>query len=208
MPLPTPINPGTVVWTGENPGILLKEDPDGPWSALAMFFRIFYSPAGRGSALLLYEKPDLAASLPEACNVMITDNEPMARYLMSDFIARLGNSPFGGSPAFRAVEVLKMTEGYATGDPRTRYTEVIKSDEVEVELIWDELGTPTALELPRELTGARENDLYSLLVESRKPAIILNGRTLPGRPVERVQAGIQTTTAFLYFSETWIKPAE
>ena len=64
MPLPTPINPGTVVWTGENPGILLKEDPDGPWSALAMFFRIFYSPAGRGSALMLYEKPDLAASLP------------------------------------------------------------------------------------------------------------------------------------------------
>ena len=48
--------------------------------------------------------------------------------------------------------------------------------------------------------------LYPMLIESTRPAIQVNGRQLPGNPVERVQADIKTTTAFLYFSETWIRP--
>ena len=48
--------------------------------------------------MLLYEKPDLAESLPSACNVVISDNEPMARYLMKNFVAKLGDA-FGGSAA-------------------------------------------------------------------------------------------------------------
>ncbi len=206
MPLKTPINPGKVVWSGENHGMLLKAAPDGPWTALALFFRLYYSPAGSGTALLLYEEPDLAESLPRACNVMISDNEPMARYLMSDFVARLGNSPFGTAPAFPAVQFVALEESHASGDPGSRFSEVVRAPGIDVELVWDGLGTPRALELPKELTGGKENDLFTLLVESRRPAIVLNGRTLPGEPVARVQAGIETTTAFLYFSETWIAP--
>jgi hypothetical protein len=32
--------PGTVEWSGENPGISLKATPDGPFVALASFFRV------------------------------------------------------------------------------------------------------------------------------------------------------------------------
>ena len=32
--------PGTVEWSGENPGISLKDQPDGPFVALASFFRV------------------------------------------------------------------------------------------------------------------------------------------------------------------------
>ncbi len=39
-----PINfPGSVDWSGENPGISLKEKPDGPFVALASFFRVVLS---------------------------------------------------------------------------------------------------------------------------------------------------------------------
>ena len=31
---------GTVEWSGENPGISLKEVPDGPFVVLASFFRV------------------------------------------------------------------------------------------------------------------------------------------------------------------------
>ena len=51
---------GTVEWSGENPGISLKESPDGPFIALASFFRVVLSPYGRGHALVLLQSPQLA----------------------------------------------------------------------------------------------------------------------------------------------------
>ena len=44
----SPIHPGKVDWTGDNPGIYLKDHQDGTWTSLATFFRIFYSPHGMG----------------------------------------------------------------------------------------------------------------------------------------------------------------
>lgn len=205
MPLSTPIYPGRVDWSGENPGILLKKRKDGPWSAMALFFRIVYSPAGQGQALLLYEAPDQAASLPAVHNVMVSDNRDMAEYLMTNFIGKLPS--FGGQPAFAHVQHLALDKAVAGGDPRTRYTETVVSGSLEVELVWDELGVPVALELPVEATGTKEHEGFTVLVESRDAAIVVNGRALPGRPARRVQAGLETTTAFLYFSETWVWPA-
>ena len=48
----TLVFPGKVEWSGENPGISLKEAPDGPFVALASFFRVVLSPHGRGHALV------------------------------------------------------------------------------------------------------------------------------------------------------------
>lgn len=205
VPLSTPIHPGKVDWSGENPGILLKEHEDGPWSAMALFFRIVYSPAGQGQALLLYEQPNRAASLPTVHNIMISDNRDMAEYLMHGFIGKLPS--FGGQPAFQHVQHLDLDEAFTGGDPRTRYSETVVSGPLSVELVWDQLGKPVALELPVEATGTKEHEGFTVLVESRKASIIVNGQALNGKPVSRVQAGLETTTAFLYFSETWIWPA-
>ncbi len=204
MPLKPPIHPGRVAWTGENPGILLKKDPDGPWSSIALFFRVFWSPKGRGTALLLFEKPDVAESLPSVHNIMLSDNQPMAEFLLDTFISKL--AVFAESPAFSAIQHVSITESYAAGDPRSRYSEIVNADNINIELHWDGLGKPVALELPAELTGGKEHEAYNVLVESRQPEIKLNGKSLPGKPVPRVQAGIETTSAFLYFSETWIDP--
>lgn len=207
MPLTQPVNPGRIVWTGENHGILLKHNDDGPWTALVLFFRLYHSPHGAGTALLLYEKPDEAAGYPQANNFMLTDNRAMAQYLLDDFVSKLGNSPFAASAASQHVTLLDMQDCVSNGDAISEFSETATAADLTVELVWGGLGTPTALELPRELTGGKENDMYSLLIESREPAVIINGRTLPGRPVARTQASIDTTTAFLYFSETWIAPA-
>ncbi len=205
MPLATPVHCGRVVWTGENPGILLKETPDGPWSAIALFFRIAWSPAGRGSVLMLYEDPNDARSLPTVANVLLSDNPALAEFLRTSFIAKLPT--FADAPAFAALQHVSITQAHAVGDPRTCYGEVVKAPELEVELTWDELGKPTALELPVELTGGKEHEAYNVLVECRKPQIRVNGKVLKGKPVAREQAGIKTTSAFLYFSESWIDPA-
>jgi len=205
MPLSSPIHPGQVVWTGENPGILLKETPDGPFSAIALFFRIYVSPAGRGTVLLLLDSPEEKRAFPEGCNLLLHDNQDLAEYLLETFILRL--PAFAALPSCESLSLIPIEECRSEGDPRVRYSEIIRADSLDIELVWDGLGKPTALELPPELTGGKENELYTLLIESTNPSIHINGRRLPGSPVERVQAGIKTTTAFLYFSETWIRPA-
>ena len=70
MPLSQPVTPGTVDWTGENPGILLK-NPDGSFAAMALFFRVAWSPAGQGQVLLLYGTPASAEGSNKAPNIML-----------------------------------------------------------------------------------------------------------------------------------------
>ncbi len=203
MPIGAPINPGRVCWTGENPGIMLKEQPDGPWSALALFFRVAWSPHGAGIALVLYEQPNRKESLPHCNNVVITDNQPMAQFLMADFVAKFG--VFGEVPAFANMHYLPVTHASNSGDPvGNRYCEAVASDGLNVDLVWEQLGRPTAIEVPPELSGTGQHTMFSLLVESREAAIFVNGRRLAGAPQPREQAGLQTTTAFLYFAESWI----
>ena len=90
MTTSTFVHPGEVDWSGENPGMYLKETPDGPFVTLVSFFRVVVSPHGRGHALILLEAPLLHRSLPEALNVCVTDNDALARYLVSNFATYFG----------------------------------------------------------------------------------------------------------------------
>ena len=204
MPIQPAVNPGAIDWSGENPGILLKEDPDGPFSAMALFFRIAYSPAGQGEALLLFEKPTVAESLPAVRNVMISTNKALGHFLADSFIAKLG--AFAEAPAFAAMQHVTARNVRSEGDPLDRYAEIVETEDFTVELHWSELSPPIALELPPSLTGPKDRELFTVLVEAGAANILIDGAPLPGVPMPRVQAGIETTTAFLYFSETWIVP--
>lgn len=201
----SPLASGTVDWTGENPGILLKEDPDGPFSAMALFFRIAWSPAGQGQVLLLYGRPDASGGPSQRDNVLISDNPGLAEYLKTNFIALL--PAFRNVPAFPDLPQLHALRVRADGDPMGhRYAETVVAPDMVVELVWEELEPPRALELPPELTGTKAHAMSTTLVPARKAQIIVGGRRLPGVPAKRMQAGVETTTAFLYFSETWVRP--
>src|SRR5690606_12810194 len=76
----SPVNPGRVEWSGENPGIYLK-DASGNWQALAVFFRVVTSPLGRGAGVLVLGAPGDTANHPRAPNVCLTDNAPMMKWL-------------------------------------------------------------------------------------------------------------------------------
>ena len=155
--------------------------------------------------LLLLDSPEVRREFPDGCIVLLHDNNTLAEYLLESFILKL--PAFAALPSCESLSFIPIDESYSEGDPRSRYSEILKAGSRDVELVWDGLGPPTALDLPAELTGGKENELYTLLIESTKPSIHINGRRLKGQPVERVQADIKTTTAFLYFSETWIRPA-
>jgi hypothetical protein len=47
--------------------------------------------------------------------------------------------------------------------------------------------------------------MFSLFVEAQRVTATVNGRPLKGQPVPRDFAGRRSSTAFLAFSETWVR---
>jgi hypothetical protein len=199
-----PINfPGTVDWSGENPGISLKETPDGPFVTLASFFRVVLSPHGRGHALVLLQSPQEARPPAERGNVCLHDNEALARYLVAEFVAHFG--AFKGLPGLGSLAYRRLDSVEASGDPGSSYGETVRAGDMSVHLTWSGLGAPFCFALPPDKSATGRHYMPSLFVGCREATVTVNGRTLPGKPVPREIAGHSITTAMLAFSETWIR---
>jgi hypothetical protein len=199
-----PINfPGTVDWSGENPGISLKETPDGPFVTLASFFRVVLSPHGRGHALVLLQSPQDASPPAARGNLCLHDNEPLARYLVAEFVAHFG--AFKGLPGLGRLTYRPLDSVEAAGDPGSNYSETVRGGDLSVRLAWSGLGEPFCFALPPDKSATGRHYMPSLFVGCREATVTVNGRTLPGKPVPREIAGHSITTAMLAFSETWIR---
>jgi len=195
--------PGTVEWSGENPGISLKESPDGPFVTLASFFRVVLSPHGRGHALVLLQSPQETNPPADRANWCLTDNEPLARYLIAEFLSNFGayrGLPGLGGMRFRALDMVE-----AGGDPASTYTETVRAGDITVRLAWSGLGEPFCFAFPPDKSATGRHYMPSLFVGCREASVTVNGRTLPGRAVPREIAGRTISTAMLAFSETWIR---
>jgi hypothetical protein len=198
----SPIHPGAVAWTGENPGIYLKETQDGPWTGLMTFFRIVWSPHGMGHGAVVLDEPGLEKGLPAARNFCITDNEPLARYLVAEFFSRFMS--FRVSPGIRAITYLPLTEVRRAGDSRSRYQEIVKSRDFEVVMTWGALGAPYAVDMPPDKGPTKAHEMYSLFLDAQDASVTVNGKPLRGRVMQRDFADTRKSTAFLAFSESWM----
>lgn len=198
----SPIHPGPIAWTGENPGIYLKDTQDGPWTGLMTFYRITWSPYGRGHGVVLLDEPEVEKGLPDATNFCIADNMELARYLVDEFFSNFAS--FRVSPGIKAMTYLPLTDVRREGDTRTEYSEVVTSDEYEVRMTWKELGTPFAVDMPPEKGPTKKHEMYSLFVDAFDAAVTVNGKKLRGKVVERDFADTKKPTAFLAFSESWM----
>lgn len=195
--------PGTVEWSGENPGISLKERADGPFVTLASFFRVVLSPHGRGHALVLLQSPHDGAPPAERANICFHDNERLARYLVSDFVGHFG--AYKGLPGLASMSYRKLDSVIAEGDPTSLYSETVKSGDLTVKLTWSGLGKPFCFALPPDKSATGRHHMPSLFVGCQEASITVNGRALPGKPIPRDIAGHAISTAMLAFSETWIR---
>ena len=153
MPLTEPVTPGVVDWTGENPGILLKK-PDGSFAAMALFFRVAWSPVGQGQVLLLYGTPDAVEGTADAPNVILSDNAALTAFLKENFIGKL--AAFANAPAFETLPEVTAQVVRSSGDPMGhRYSETIVAPGLTVELVWEDLEPPRALGCAGPRRGTR-----------------------------------------------------
>ena len=197
-----PYNPGQVDWTGENPGMYLKAGPEGDWTSLLSFFRVTWSPHGIGHALILLEDPQ--ATRPGAHNLCLTDNEPMARYLVDSFMSHF--AAFRGRALLQTLPYHPLDSVHRGGDTRTAYSEHVKGAGLDIVLTWASLGKPYAVDMAPDLTATGRHQMYSLFVDSDDAHCTVDGRRLPGHVMPRPVAGRESRSAFLAFSETWIIP--
>jgi hypothetical protein len=194
---------GAVDWSGENPGISLKERPDGPFVALASFFRVVLSPHGRGHALVLLQSPQDANPPAERTNLCLHDNEKLARYLVAEFVAHFG--AYKGLPGLANMTYRRLDSVAASGDPGSAYSETVKAGDLTVQLTWSGLGKPFCFAMTPEKSATGRHHMPSLFVGCQDATITVNGRKLPGKPVPREIVGQTISTAMLAFSETWIR---
>jgi hypothetical protein len=199
---PTPLG-SKVEWSGENPGISLKETADGPFTTLASFFRVVLSPHGRGHALVLLQSPHDARPPLDRGNFCLHDNEPLARYLVTDFVSNFG--AYRALPALQRLDYRKLDGVETSGDPATVYSEIVTAGDLSVRLTWSGLGEPFCFVMPPDRSATGRHYMPSLFVGCMDATIAVNGRVLPGKPAPREIAGRAITTAMLAFSETWIR---
>jgi hypothetical protein len=141
--------------------------------------------------------------MAEKANYCLTDNEALARYLVSDFVSNFG--AFKGIAGLGNLIYRRLDSVEASGDPTSTYAETVKAGDLTVRLTWSGLGEPFCFALPPDKSATGKHHMPSLFVGCRDATVTVNGLTLPGKPVPREIAGRTITTAMLAFSETWIR---
>lgn len=200
-----PRNSGKVEWSGENPGIYLKEDSGGDWSALGIFFRVVLSPHGAGTTMIVLEKPDEPAGLPDANNLCLTDNEALTEYLIRDYMSKFPS--FRGKKGLQSMSHRHIDMVTTKGDLREFRSESVISGDLEVVMTWRDLQEPFAAEVAVDASATGEHEMYSVFIEAKSAEISVNGHYFSGQITTRNFLGENMSTAFLAISETWLAPA-
>lgn len=200
------VNPGKVEWSGENPGIYLKNSPMDPdYSALALFFRVVFSPYGRGHAAIVLGKPDCGSGWPDAPNFIITDNQPLMKWIVDGWVTKMPT--FIGKAGLTGMSWLDCkTVEKDPGNLKKRYAETLIGGELTLDLIWEDMGPPLPVEVTAGNSATKEHEMYSVFLEAKSARIVINGEPLNGEVADRPFFGRTMSTAFLAFSETWVTP--
>jgi hypothetical protein len=199
-----PFNTGTVDWSGENPGIYLRENETAPWLALSTFFRVVLSPHGRGTGAIVLGSPREAVGLA-GNNLCISDNEPLMRYLVSDFVSKFAS--FRSMAGVGAMSYLPLAKCETFARTKDYYVEILTGGGATVELRWEDLGDPVAADVQPAQSATGAHQMYSVFQAAKRGIISVNGQKLAGQATLRDFMGRRFSTAFLAYSETWLKSA-
>lgn len=193
---------GEVDWSGENPGMYLRDSAEGPPTCLVSFFRVVVSAHGPGHAAFVLMDPTGSGS-EEYPNLCLTDNEPLARYLARDFVASFG--AFKGNPALGPLAYRPADRFAHEGSHSTTWRELASGPGVNLELAWENLYDTFVLDVPADRSATGQHRMLSLFVSARVGTCRLNGVVGRGQAQPRDAFGRASSTAFLAFSETWIR---
>jgi len=205
VPAPAPAKPlagdikdGIVAISGENPVINLSMTGGAPNSTSVSFWRVVYSPVGMGH--VCYLTADLSGDGPskDDLRMAFTDNDDLFGYIDTAIMPML-------DAAYRKDPVHSWRATFArSGDTRTAWKETIASEKHTIELVWRDFIKPFLLDTP--MGGTRNPyGITSMFLPARAADVIINGTRVAGQPYARMRGTTPSSSAFLAFSETWVR---
>ena len=188
-----PVDPTTVLMTGENSFVRLSGDGGKTQSDRFSHWRVLWYPAGTGHALFAQSE------LTDGKVRIYSDNVGVARWLQATIETLL----------FAAFADPKIPVNGATfkraGDSRSTATEIVLSSDDELTLTWYDFIEPFVLTIPPGFNN-RPLGVFSTFFPARSAQVELNGRFATGAAWPEMRGDRQSSSACLAWSESWVKP--
>ncbi len=188
-----------ILWSGENPIILLKPTAEAQESTAVGFFRVVYSPAGNGHAVFVISDLGGQGDAADRVFACYTDNEPLAAWIRSNTIGQL--------PEFKNHDLrdipIRPGRFASLGDTRRSWTEIVSTADGEIRLTWSKLLTPFGLFLPLGSIDTIKHEITTCLYPAEEAEVVVDGRAAAGRVWPDRLLQTPHSTAFLALSETW-----
>lgn len=188
-----------VLWSGENPIILLKPAADAIESTAVGFFRVDFSPAGSGHAVFVVS--DLTGSgRPEdrifAC---YTDRVAIAEWIRDTTI---GTLPEFKNHDLRPIPI-KPGRFSCMGNTLVSWSELISTDDGEIRLTWSQIQKPFNLRVPVGAVPSIPYEINTILYPAKRADVVIGDRAASGQAFPDQIGNQAHSTAFLALSETW-----
>ena len=188
-----PVDPNTVLMTGENSFIRLSRDGGQSISDRLSHWRVLWCPAGAGHAL--FAQGELTGGQAR----IYGDNLAVARWLPATSETLL-------YPAFADPKTPVTHAAFARqGGPPSTGIETVRARDEEWVLAWHDFVEPFVLTLPPGFNN-RPLGVFSTFFPARAAQVTLNGRVAAGSPWPETRGDRPSSSACLAWSETWVKP--
>jgi hypothetical protein len=188
-----------ILWSGENPIILLKPAPDVVESTAVGFFRVDFSPAGSGHAAFVISDLGGAGRREDRVFACYTDRVEVGRWIREITIKTL--------PEFKNHDLsaipIRAGRFSTMGNTLSSWTELISTDDGEIRLTWSQLQAPFSLRVPVGAVPSIPYEINTILYPARHAEVVVGGRTATGQVFPDRIGEQPHSTAFLALSETW-----
>jgi hypothetical protein len=189
----SPVDPNTVLMTGENSFVRLSADGGKTQSDRVSHWRVLWCPEGAGHALFMQ------STLTEGAVRIYADNEAVARWLQATIESLLYPAFADGKLPIAAAKFSRQ------GNVAQGAQERVVAAGVELTLAWEDFLSPFVLNMPPGFND-RPIGVFSTFFPARAARVELNGRAAPGKPWPEQRGDREASSACLAWSETWVKP--
>jgi hypothetical protein len=188
-----PVDPNTVLMTGENSFIRLSADGGKTQSDRVSHWRVLWCPAGAGHVLFIQ------STLTDGRVRVYSDNIAVARWLQATIETLL-------FPAFADTALPVVAAAFERrGGPWSTATEMVVASNARITLSWYDCIEPFVLHAPPGFND-RPIGVFSTFFPARAAQLEMDGRVATGGVWPEMRGDRQSSSACLAWSETWVKP--